>query len=296
MSSQTNLKADDWCSQNQSAAPLEWILQKGQYNNTYAIGTVGVNAAANFVRPDVINIDSYLSGRDDILSKCNPPIPALDEANEPPLVYQNQGNVNYLQPLYTREKNSAVNLSAITYIPLTFNPDLPVNPQTLNNVIFDEPQRGGLDTSNIIKNAWNTDAMEYFLDPQRACGKECSEVNGYMTRLPYSRENPEATWGKLPSGLPSPRWFSPEATGTQAGKARPQQPTSQMLVSLGAVPSGPQQVVQTQFADPTNPNNKFKSENALPYTANPYANPPQLKSPYNGKFFYSNPLKSLVPS
>lgn len=296
MSSQTNLKADDWCSQNQSAAPLEWILQKGQYNNTYAIGTVGVNAAANFVRPDVINIDSYLSGRDDILSKCNPPIPALDEANEAPLVYQNQGNVNFLQPLYTREKNSAVNLSAVTYIPLTFSPDLPVNPQTLNNVIFDEPQRGGLDTTNLIKNAWNTDAMEYFLDPQRACGKECSEVNGYMTRLPYSKENPEATWGTLPRGLPSPQWFSPTATGTQAGMARPQQPTSQMLVSLGAAPSGPQQVVQTQFADPTGPNNKFKSENPIPYTNNPYSNPPLLKNPFNGKFFYNNPLKALVPS
>lgn len=296
MSSQTNLKTDDWCSQNQAAAPLEWILQKGQYNNTYAIGTVGINAAANAVRSDVVNIDSYLSGRDDILSKCNPPIPAIDEANDAPLTYQNQDNTNYLQPIYTKEKASAVNLSAITYIPLTFNPDLPVNPQTLNNVILDEPQRGGIDTSNMIKNAWNTDAMEYFLDPQRACGKECSEVNGYMTRMPYSKENPEATWGKLPDGLPSSKWMSPETTGTQAGMARPTHPTSQMLVSIGAAPSGPQQIVSTQNVDPNGPNNNFKSTNKLPVISNPYANPPQIKSPINGKFYYSNPLKSLVPS
>lgn len=295
MSSQTNLKADDWCSQNQAAAPLEWILQKGQYNNTYAIGTVGINAASNHVRPDVVNIDSYLSGRDDILSKCNPPLPALDEANDAPLTYQNQGNTNYLQPLYTREKNSAVNLSAVTYLPLTFNPHLPVDPQTLNNIILNEPQRGGLDTSNMIKNAWNSDAMEYFLDPQRACGKECSEVNGYMTRLPYTRENPEATWGKLPSGLPSQKWLSPSETGTQPGKARPMQPTSQMLVSIGAAPSGPQEVVPTQVADPHNPNNYFKSENRIRQIKNPYANPPQLKNPVNGRYYYSNPFKALVP-
>ena len=296
MSYKTGLKSDDWCSQNQAAAPLEWVLQKGQYSNTYAVGTVGINAVANNVRSDVINIDSYLSGRDDILSKCNPPVPALDEANEPPLTYQNQKNTNYLQPIYTREKPSAVNLSAITYIPLTFNPDLPVNPQTLNNVIFEEAQRGGIDTSNMIKNAWNTDAMEYFLDPQRACGKECTEVNGYTTRLPYSKENPEATWGKLPSGLPSSKWMSPSETGTQPGKARPMQPTTQMLVSIGAAPQGPQQVVETQRADPNNPNNLFKSENKIPQISNPYNNPPQLTNPINGKRYYTNPFKSLVPS
>ena len=293
--SQSNLKADDWCIQNQSAAPAEWIFQKGQYNNTFAIGTVGVNAASNYVRPDVVNIDSYLSGRDDILSKCNPPIPSIDEANDAPLTYQNQDNTNYLQPIYTREKNSAVNLSAITYIPLTFNPDLPVDPQTLNNVIFDEPQRGGLDTSNMIKNAWNTDAMEYFLDPQRACGKDCSEVNGYMTRKPYSRDQPEAEWGKLPKGLPSKNWYNGQ-TDTQPGMARPTMPTSQMLVSLGAQASGPQQVVQTQVADPGNPRNDFMSSNHIPNQSNPYGNPPQEKSPINGKYYYNNPFKSLVPS
>jgi hypothetical protein len=294
MSSQTNLKADDWCIQNQSAAPLEWILQKGQYNNTYAIGTVGINAKSNFVRPDIINIDSYLSGRDDILSKCNPPIPALDEANDAPLTYQNEDNVNFLQPIYTREKASAINLSAISYLPLTFNPDLPVDPQTLNNIIFNEAQRGGIDTSNMIKNAWNTDAMEYFLDPQRACGKECSEVNGYMTRSPYSRDHPEAEWGKLPTGPPSSKWFNGQ-TNTQPGMARPTQITSQMLVSLGSQASGPQQIVSTQYADPGNPNNYFKSENPVRTQGNPYGNPPQEASPINGKMYYNNPFSALIP-
>lgn len=282
--SQANLKSDDFCSYNQSSAPLEWILQKGQYNNTFAIGTVGVNAASNYVRPDIINIDSFLSGRDDILSKCNPPIPAIDEANDAPLTYQNQENTNYLQPIYTREKNSAINLAAVSYIPLTFSPDLPTYPQNINHIIVNEPQRGGVNTSNVIKNAWNSDAMEYFLDPQRACGKDCTEVNGYTTRLPYSVQNPEAKWGTLPSGLPSSKWMSPSETNTQPGKARPMPITSQMLVSIGAAPSGPQQVLNEFVNTP------------IPKISNPYANPPQVKNPINGKYYYSNPFKALVPS
>lgn len=295
MSTQTDLKSDDWCSYNQSAAPLEWVLQKGQYNNTFAIGTVGVNAASNYVRPDVINIDSYLSGRDDILSKCNPPVPMIDEANEPPLTYQNQFNDNYLQPIYTKEKNSAVNLSAISYIPLTFEPEL-FNPvQDINHIVFQEAQRGGLNTSNMIKNAWNSDAMEYFLDPQRACGPECSEANGYMTRLPWSKDSPEAEWGKLPSGLPSKKWVSPQTTGTQPGRAFPQQPTTQMLVSIGAAPSGPELVVPSRRVDPEDKRNMFSSHNPLPVISDPWAEPPQLKNPITDRYYFSNPVQPLIP-
>ena len=68
---QTNLQSDAFCSYNQSSAPLEWILQKDQYNNTFAIGSISIYPSENAVRPDVINIDSFLSGRDDILSKCD---------------------------------------------------------------------------------------------------------------------------------------------------------------------------------------------------------------------------------
>lgn len=292
---QANLKSDDFCSYNQSAAPLEWVLQRGQYNNTFATGSVGVNAASNYVRPEVVNIDSYLSGRDDILSKCNPPVPALDESNEPPLEYQNQKNTNYLQPLYTREKASAINLAAVSYLPLTFEPELFNPPQDLNHIIFDGwAQRGGANTSNILKNAWNSDSFEYFLDPQRACGKKCSEVNGYMTRLPYSSSDPEAKWGTLPTGLPSNRWMS-SATGTQVGKAYgPTDITSQLAVSVGAAPSGPQMVVPTKRMDPNNPRNAFMSDNKLPVISNPYAPSPRQKNPFTGRSYYSSPVDSLV--
>lgn len=293
MSSQTDLKSDSWCIYNQSAAPLEWVLQRGQYYNTFAFGSVGINANSNHVRPDVVNIDSYLSGRDDILSKCNPPIPAIDEANEAPLVYQDNKNTNYLQPIYSRERKSAVNLSAVSYVPLTFEPDLPNPPQNLNSIIFPgAAQRGGADTRNILKNAWNSDSFEYFLDPQRACGKYCSEANGYMTRMPYSTSNPEAQWGKLPEGLPSDKWNTPIATDTQIGKsAGPTPITSQLAVSVGAAKSNiPQMVVPTNRFG----NSKISSSNKLPIMSNPNKAPPAVKNPFTDGYYYKNSLDPLV--
>lgn len=297
MSAQTDLKSDGFCVYNQSAAPLEWILGKDQYFNTFSIGTVGISPTSNFVRPDVINIDSYLSGRDDILSKCNPPIPALDDANETPLTYQNQENTNKLQPIYSREKRSAINLDAVTYLPLTFSPELFNPPQDLNHIIFSgQAQRGGLNTSNLIKNTWNSDSCEYFLDPQRACGKDCSEVNGYMTRLPFSKQEPEAKWGKLPKGLTQDNWYAPGKTNTQIGKAAgPTIATSQLVVSAGADDSGPQLVVPTKRASPNDPRNNFMSNNTLPQRNNPYRPPPIMKNPVTKQPYYHNSFNPLVP-
>jgi hypothetical protein len=276
---QSNLKSDAYCLYNQAAAPLEWTLQKGQYYNTFPIGSVGVFAASNFVRPDVINIDSFLSGRDDILSKCNPPLPALDDANEPVLHYQNQENLNLLQPIYSREKRSAVNLSAVTYIPLSFSPELFQNVQNPKHIIFEgQAQRGGLNTDNLVKSAYNTDSCSYFLDPQRACGKECSAANGYFTRMPYSNSNPEAKWGTLPKGLPNEKtWITPMATKTQIGQAdKPQIVTSQLVASVGAADDGPMM--------------KHRVNNH----GDPYAPLPHLKNPFTGEYYYSNPFSTLL--
>lgn len=294
---QTDLKSDAFCIYNQSAQPLKWTLAKDQYYNTYSIGTIGINPTSNFVRPDVINIDSYLSGRDDILSKCNPPLPALDEATETPLTYQNQENTNQLQPFYTREPKSAVNLSAVTYLPLTFSPELFSSPQNLNHIIFQgQAQRGGLNTSNLIKSSWNSNSCENFLDPQRACGKDCSEVNGYMTRLPHTPTHKEAKWGKLPSNnIPQSSWFSPGVTNTQIGKANaPQRVTSQQVISAGAADNGPQQVVPTTLASPGDKRNEYLSFNQLPGRGNPYAPPPNTFSPLSNQNYISNTIDPLV--
>jgi len=295
---QTDLKADDFCGYNQAAKSLLWTLQKPNqqgYNNTFSIGTVGVAPNSNFVRPDLIDVDSFLSSRGDLLSRCNPPIVSLEDATEPPLTYQDQGNTQTLQPIYTKEKKSAVNLSAVSYLPLTLNPDLPSEPQNLNHIIFaGAAQRGGVNTSNLIKSSWNSDNCETFLDPSRACGRSCSEVNGYMTRLPLTQDNPEATWGKLPKGLPSQRWYAPGSTGTQIGKANPMPITSQMVLSQGIDSSLPQMVVPTQRASPHDPRNRTMSFNKIPTRKGAYQAPPIVNNPLSGGHYPSSPFEALV--
>lgn len=187
---QTNTKSDFWCGYNQSASPLFWILEPYQYFNTFAYGEVGINAtggvAGSYVRPDVIDINSFLSGRDDILSKCQPPSPDLDELKKTPLIGQNKGEVLDLLPKYTKEKKSAVDLSTIDY-----NRWIPqhIDPQDLRFVLEDfSATRGGLNTQNYSRLVWNNvhsntengeGLCNTILDPSRACGPECETVSGY---------------------------------------------------------------------------------------------------------------------
>jgi hypothetical protein len=84
---QTGLKSDNFCGYNQAAAPFFWIFQPRQYENTYATGEIGVFAAGgsagSYVRPEVVDVSSFLLGLDNILSKCTPPAPSLDSLNNP---------------------------------------------------------------------------------------------------------------------------------------------------------------------------------------------------------------------
>ena len=156
---QTNLKSDAWDIYNQATKTFDWTLQSGQYNNTYAFGTVGVSAGSNAVRSDVVDVSSYLSGRDNILSKCNPPIPKMEEANLPPLTVQKK-DVNTLVPLYTREKKSTSSATNKSYIPYSFNPGVRKDTQSVKNIVFTGwSQRGGALTSNMIKDEWQQDPI-----------------------------------------------------------------------------------------------------------------------------------------
>ena len=156
---QTNLKSDAWDIYNQATKTFDWTLQNGQYNNTYAFGTVGVSAGSSAVRSDVVDVSSYLSGRDNILSKCNPPIPKMEEANLPPLSVQKK-DVNTLVPLYTREKKSTSSATNKSYIPYSFNPGVRKDTQSVKNIVFTGwSQRGGALTSNMIKDEWEQDPI-----------------------------------------------------------------------------------------------------------------------------------------
>lgn len=232
---QTNLNSTDMCSYNISSAPFFYFFEPGQYSNTYTYGEVGLNAAGgsagSYVRPDVIDVSSFLSGRDDILSRCNPPVPSLDDVEQEPLKQQNSENINVLLPKYTKEKKSAVDLGAIDYN--RWAPPLPVDPQDLRFIIEDfAPQRGGMNTTNYSKLAWhptvargaavngNIGSCRTTLDPSRACGEYCADVNGYMPNV-----------AAMPMMSKPPGQDNYPFIGT----------TSQMIKDVGASACGPNQ-------------------------------------------------------
>jgi hypothetical protein len=163
-------------------------MESGQYANTYVFGEVGVSAAGgrpgSYVRPETIDVSSFLSGRDDMLSKCQPPVPDLDELRAKPMKKQNSKTTVDLLPKYTREKKSAIDLSTVDYN--RWQPQ-DIDPQDVRFVIEDMwAQRGGLDTQNYSKLAWSPGSYQYkegacktILDPARACGEFCETVSGY---------------------------------------------------------------------------------------------------------------------
>ena len=266
---QTNLKSDNFCGYNQEASPFYWILMPGQYENTFTIGEVGVPSgggmAGSYIRPDVIDVSSFLSGRDNVLSNCTPPTPSLDSLNNPLSSIQSvkpgkwpqtsgplntlppgstwpqnanapmtpQPNTDSLLPKYTKELRSSNSLDAIDYN--RWQPNLPVDPQNLRYVIEGfVDQRGGQDTRNYVKSSWSNqnndpnfdkNLCRTVLDPARACGPYCSEVNGYPGTNPLTLQTGEITY--LEPGRPQPNYPFKDIT-------------SQQISAVGAGNCGPQ--------------------------------------------------------
>jgi hypothetical protein len=191
---QTNLKTDDFCGFNQAAAPYFWTFQPGQYNNNYVYGEVGVlpqgGAAGSYVPGEVIGISSFLSGRENILTKCMPPTPALSALQEPILYQQNEDNANMLIPLYTKEKKSNSDLDSINYNRWD---TLYEEPQNIRYVIPElSGQRGGLDTREFVKKAWNPKNQgPGFADSKETCEMTLFNPNQLMSDITgYPGTNP----------------------------------------------------------------------------------------------------------
>lgn len=73
---QTNLKSDNFCGYNTSAAPFNWILDPIQNNLQYNVGEVGVPTGVGLHTPgEVIKVDSYLKDVGNYLTSCVPPVP-----------------------------------------------------------------------------------------------------------------------------------------------------------------------------------------------------------------------------
>lgn len=259
---QTGLKSDGFCLYNQSASEYFWVMQPGQYENTYAYGEVGVpvngGGPGSYIRRDGIDIDSFLSGRDNPLSKCTPPAPSLQDLDMPTLHAQKDIDPDFMIPMYTKQLKSANDLSTVDFDRWTY---LPSDPQNLRHVIEElAPSRGGLNTTNFIKLAWNPENnsippnnVENFtndiydnnnnnnnsnkqnpklcmlnLDPSRVCGKECEGINGYPGTYPG----------------PNPPYKNMDVTPMLRTKPPHHENypftdiTSQQLVNVGAAPCG----------------------------------------------------------
>ena len=236
--SQTNLKSTDMCSYNQSASPFYWIMQPGQYAPIFTMGEVGVpangGAPGSYIQPAVTDISSFLSGRDNILSNCVPPTPALDTLNEPKLYPQDQENAEILLPEYTKKKRSSNDLDAVDYN--RWQPNLMTEPQNVRFVIEDMwPQRGGMDTSNYMKLAWknnNNPSYNSLSSCQTTLRPGLTSdpgISGYPGVNPITGETPNVKYEK----------FNPVPKNEKGYPFKMGNPTSQKIHSVGASACGP---------------------------------------------------------
>lgn len=244
---QTNLKSDDFCGYNIAAAPFFYTFQPDQYHNTYVYGEIGVSAngggPGSYTPPNVIDISSFLSGRDDILTRCLPPTPALEDLEQPPLTPQQELDASLLIPQYTKNTRSENDLSSINYNRWT---PLYSEPQNLRHVIEDlSAQRGGLNTQNFIKSAWsknnngmNREFREGFQNSEEQNPNLC------MLNLDPSRVFPGS---ELINGYPGNDWITgrPKQVSYMAPEKPPNDPnypwkdiTSQELFNVGASACG----------------------------------------------------------
>lgn len=249
---QTNLKSDDFCGYNIEAAPFYWVMQAGQYNNNFSYGEEGVNslggAPGSYIPRDVVDISSFLSGRDNILTRCSPPTPSLDAVNEPPLTMQSD-DVELLVPIYTKDKRSSVELSAVDYnrwVPLYSEP------QNLRHIIPElSAQRGGLNTKNYVKASWNQENFSSL----SGNGRTKERAKACMMSLDPARFGPGAEGVTGYPGTNFSTGVHPDVDYVAPGKP-PKSPaypfidiTSQDLYEVGAAPCGEQFFYGAKYYD-----------------------------------------------
>ena len=121
---QTDLKSDNFCGYNTAAAPFYWILDPVQNHVSYNIGEVGVPTGVGLHTPgSVVDVSSMIvgGGRDNVLTSCNPPVPALSpygnltdngiRTNNPSMHIQTQGLHTRQHDLNSFNKTQNINLT-----------------------------------------------------------------------------------------------------------------------------------------------------------------------------------------
>lgn len=144
----------------QNKLSYEYIMQPNQYKNNYTFGEVGIStaggSAGNYVRADLVDISSELSGRNKKLGGGLRGEFVKEEISSPvPKRIEPEQNIDTkkLLPIYTREKKSAIDNST-GYNVWHY---LPEDPQKLDHIIENMwAQRGGLDTQSYTKDLWES--------------------------------------------------------------------------------------------------------------------------------------------
>ena len=119
---QTDLKSDNFCGYNTSAAPMYWRLDPIQNRLQYNIGEVGVPTAVGLNTPgEVIQVDSFLKNIGNHLTSCAPPAPPLPSnlGFESDASIQNNGNTLPIQgagnPAFPQNNPALNNANEMTF-------------------------------------------------------------------------------------------------------------------------------------------------------------------------------------
>lgn len=153
----TGLYSDDYCTyDDQTKAFDQFITNPVQVKNMIPVGDVGVPvSSSNYVKPELVNLESTLKGLGSTLSKCQPPAPKVKQ--KLPIGNLRVQNITSgdLTSVHTREKSDVNPVSSIDKSVFNGNPHKVVDLQQWNRIHFSgTPQRGGLHTSLLVRDNW----------------------------------------------------------------------------------------------------------------------------------------------
>ena len=198
----------------QSTAPYNWTTDSIQNTEQYNLTDTGINTSIGLYTPsEIIDVSSYLSDRGNILTKELPP--SIKEQNKTyslnnmePLKHDKLelgkiDSTQFLSPLSTRGKGKEKDLSDIDwYAGFSGVPsNVPINHQDQKHIINRNVlERGGLNSSQLIKSTWNNATVSNPTGPvnengeiQQPTNLKIAGIQSYPTWAPFGMRE-QKTW------------------------------------------------------------------------------------------------------
>lgn len=198
----------------QASAPYNWTTDSTQNTEQYNLTETGINTSIGLHTPsDIINTSSYLSDRGNILTKELPS--SIKEQNimysfnnmetlkREKLKLGKIDSTQFLSPLSTRGKGKEKDLSDVNWnagfsgVPS----NVPINHQDQKHIINRNVlERGGLNSSQIIKSTWNNATVSNPTGPinengetQKPTNLKIAGIQSYPTWAPFGMRE-QKTW------------------------------------------------------------------------------------------------------